>query len=302
MVDAHDRPQTGDSRTWVVHLLAVALQRSDTKLLLLAAGAVIVAGVLVAAVLLLATSRGRESDEVHGVPGRRATAIHSELKKGGPFFDPDPFGGDRNILLALEDGKVVALDDLKPGTKDCRVRWRGSINSFVDCHDDKVRSTDLARYQSEIGELGNNKGELLVDLRHREPGARPRAEAQLHLLQRRPREQQPLLADVAEVHDRFGLVAVADQLEDDALAELVVADVVADAQPHALGAARRRVRSGCRIGGPSDASPPRPPRGGARRGRGDGWCHCRRTCGRARARPSTCTSSSGISERKRLGG
>ncbi len=35
----------------------MALQRSDTKLLLLAAGAVIVAGVLVAAVLLLATSR-----------------------------------------------------------------------------------------------------------------------------------------------------------------------------------------------------------------------------------------------------
>ena len=63
----------------------------------------------------------------------------------------------------------MALSDIKPGTKDCRVRWRGSIDSFVDCHDDKVRSTDLARYQSEIGKLGDNKGELLVDLRHRQP-------------------------------------------------------------------------------------------------------------------------------------
>jgi hypothetical protein len=147
----------------------VALQRSDTKLLLLAAGAVIVAGVLVAAVLLLATSRAGSPTKYTAFPAGDATAIHSELKKGGPFFYPDPFGGERNILLALEDGKVVALDDIKPGTKTCRVRWRGSINSFVDCHDDKVRSTDLARYQSEVGELGNNKGELLVDLRHREP-------------------------------------------------------------------------------------------------------------------------------------
>ncbi len=147
----------------------MALQRSDTKLLLLAAGAVIVAGVLVAAVLLLATSRAGSPTKYTAFPAGDATAIHSELKDGGPFFYPDPFGGDRNILLALEDGKVVALDDIKPGTKACRVRWRGSINSFVDCHDDKVRTTDLARYQSEIGELGDNKGELLVDLRHREP-------------------------------------------------------------------------------------------------------------------------------------
>ena len=147
----------------------MALQRSDTKLLLLAAGAVVVAGVLVAAVLLLATSRAGSPTKYTAFPAGDATAIHRELKKGGPFFYPDPFGGDRNILLALEDGKVVALDDIKPGTKNCRVRWRGSIDAFVDCHDDKVRSTDLARYQSEIGELGNNKGELLVDLRRREP-------------------------------------------------------------------------------------------------------------------------------------
>jgi hypothetical protein len=49
------------------------------------------------------------------------------------------------------------------------VRWRGSINSFVDCHDDKLKSTDLDRYRTEIGLTGDSKGELLIDLRHREP-------------------------------------------------------------------------------------------------------------------------------------
>jgi hypothetical protein len=147
----------------------VALQRSDAKILLVAAGAVIVAGLLVAAVLLLATSRASSPTKYVAFPAGDATAIRNDLKKGGPFFYPDPFGGDRNILLAIEDGKVVALSDIVPDSKDCRVRWRGSIDSFVDCHDDKLKSTALDRYQSEVGLIGNNKGELLVDLRRREP-------------------------------------------------------------------------------------------------------------------------------------
>ena len=98
-----------------------------------------------------------------------ASAIKSDLKSGGPYFVADPFGGNRSILYALEEGKIVALSDIVPGTKDCHVRWRGSINSFVDCHDDKLKSTDLARYRVEIGQAGGAKGELLIDLRHREP-------------------------------------------------------------------------------------------------------------------------------------
>jgi hypothetical protein len=147
----------------------VALQRSDAKLLLVATGAVIVAGLLVAAVLLLATGRASSPTKYVAFPAGDATAIRKDLKSGGPFFYPDPFGGNRNILLAIEDGQVVALSDIKPGTKDCRVRWRGSIDSFVDCNDDKVQSSDLARYQSEVGQIGANKGELLVDLRRLEP-------------------------------------------------------------------------------------------------------------------------------------
>ncbi len=147
----------------------MALQRSDTKLLLVATGAVIVAGLLVAAVLLLATSRASSPTKPGPFDAGVAASIRHELKDGGPYFVADPFGGDRSILLALEGGKIVALSDVLPGTKDCRVRWRGSINSFVDCHDHKVKSTDLARFRAEIGLTGNKKGELLIDVRHKDP-------------------------------------------------------------------------------------------------------------------------------------
>jgi hypothetical protein len=43
----------------------------------------------------------------------------------------------------------------------------------VDCHDDKIRSGQLNRYQTEIGQVGANKGELLIDLRHRQTAPNP---------------------------------------------------------------------------------------------------------------------------------
>jgi hypothetical protein len=147
----------------------VPASRSDAKLLLVATGAVVLAGVLVAAVLLLATGRASSPTTYQPFDAGVASSIKQGLKDGGPYFVPDPFGGNRNILLGLEGGKVVALSDIVPGSKDCRVRWRGSINSFVDCHDDKLKSTDLDRYRTEIGLTGDSKGELLIDLRHREP-------------------------------------------------------------------------------------------------------------------------------------
>jgi hypothetical protein len=150
----------------------VPASRSDAKLLLVATGAVVLAGVLVAAVLLLATGRASSPTTYQPFDAGVASSIKQGLKDGGPYFVPDPFGGNRNLLLALEGGKVVALSDIVPGSKDCRVRWRGSINSFVDCHDDKLKSTDLDRYRTEIGLTGDSKGELLIDLRHREPAPR----------------------------------------------------------------------------------------------------------------------------------
>jgi hypothetical protein len=147
----------------------VPIARSDARLLIVAAGSVIVAGLLVAAVLLFATGRAASPHKYEPFPAGVAKSIHSELDDGGPYFFPDPFGGNRNILLAIEDHQVVALSDILPGTKSCRVRWKGSVNSFLDCHGDKVKSADLARYRTEVGKVGANKGELVIDLRHRDP-------------------------------------------------------------------------------------------------------------------------------------
>jgi len=133
----------------------------------------VLAGVLVAAVLLLARSRSSSPTKYVPFDAGVASSIRKELKDGGPYFVPDPFGGNRTILLALEEGKVVALSDVLPGTTDCRVRWRGSIDSFVDCHDDKLKSTELNRYRTEIGLTGSVEGELLIDLRHKEPPPAP---------------------------------------------------------------------------------------------------------------------------------
>lgn len=56
--------------------------------------------------------------------------------------------------------------------------------------------------------------------------------------ERRPLEQQALLADVAEADDGLDRVARALHVEDDALAEHLVHDVVADLQAETLSAAR----------------------------------------------------------------
>ena len=153
----------------MVHLFPVPASRSDAKLLFVATGAVVLAGLLVAAVLLLASGRASSPTTYQPFDAGVASSIKQGLKNGGPYFVPDPFGGNRNILLALEGSKVVALSDIVPGSKDCRVRWKGSINSFVDCHDRKLTTAEMARYRAEVIQAGASKGDLLIDLRHRDP-------------------------------------------------------------------------------------------------------------------------------------
>jgi hypothetical protein len=168
-LNSPDWRNTGPEQYTVV----VPASRSDARILIVATGGVVLAGLLVAAVLLLATSRDSGPTKYAPFPAGNASAIKHLLEDGGPFFYPDPFGGDRNILLAIEDGHVVALSDLVPTTTSCRVRWKGSIDSFVDCHDDKLQSTELARFETAVGTAGASKGLLLIDLRHKEPAPAP---------------------------------------------------------------------------------------------------------------------------------
>ena len=171
----------------------------------------------------------------------------------GPFFVADPFGGDRSILLAIEDGQVVALSDIKPGHQGLPGALAGLDRLVRRLQRRQAAQHRHARATSPtIGRDRRRQGR--APHRPAGHGVRPRPGTgsadgwRLHadLRQGRPRQQQPLLAHVAEVHDRLGLVALARELEDHALAELVVGDVVTHPQAHALGTARagRRPRRG----------------------------------------------------------
>jgi hypothetical protein len=147
--------------------------KADTRLLVTAAMSVLVAGVLVAVVLLFATGRGGSPTKVRPFAAGLASAIRTDLRDGGPYYFPDPFGGHKSILFALENGHIVALATQLPGTTDCVVKWKGSVDRFVDCHGNRHTSVELDRYRAFVDPVGENKGILFVDLRHKLPAPRP---------------------------------------------------------------------------------------------------------------------------------
>ena len=147
--------------------------RADTRLLFTATIAVLVAGVLVAVVLLFASGEGGSPTKPAPFAAGLASAIKSDLKDGGPYYFPDPFGKDRSLLFALEHGNIVALATQLPGATDCLVKWRASVNSFVDCHGGHHTSEELDRYYSYVDPVGENKGILFVDLRKKLPAPQP---------------------------------------------------------------------------------------------------------------------------------
>jgi hypothetical protein len=143
------------------------VSRSDARILIVATVAVVFAGLVVAAVLLIASGEGGSPSKYQPFEAGSAHALKSQLEDGGPFYVADPFGGDRSILFALEDGKVVALSTIAPGTTNCVVRWKSSIDRFVDCHGARYTSSELDRFQTSQPVVGPEKGLLLVDLRHK---------------------------------------------------------------------------------------------------------------------------------------
>ena len=149
--------------------MSVPPSKADTRLLLTATLSVLVAGALVAVVLLFATGQGGSPTKVEPFAAGLATAIRSDLRDGGPYYFPDPFGKKQSLLFALENGKIVALATQLPGTTDCVVKWKASVDRFVDCHGVRHTSEELDRYDVYVDPDGQNKGILFVDLRHKLP-------------------------------------------------------------------------------------------------------------------------------------
>jgi hypothetical protein len=151
----------------------VPATRSDARLLLTATAAVVTAGVIVAVVLLFATGQSSSPTKYKPFAAGPAKAIKQQLKDGGPYYVPDPFGGNKSILFALENGDVVALSSITPGTTDCSIKWRGSVTRFQDCHGDRFTSEQLDRFTTTIDEAGSGKGLLFVNLRKKLPAPSP---------------------------------------------------------------------------------------------------------------------------------
>lgn len=150
----------------------MASRRGDTRVLIVATLAVLAAGLLIAAAILVVTSRAKTPAVTGPIPFGYAKSLQTKVKTGGPVAYAGTTG-DTGFWLAIEDGELVALKIRRPGTKDCNVRWAGSVDSFLDCNAKRVRSEQLARYRTEIPRSGDRKGNFLVDLRHTIPPPSP---------------------------------------------------------------------------------------------------------------------------------
>lgn len=139
-------------------------RRADVKPLIIAAVVALVLGVAAAGLIILAT-RGKQPTKVAPFPAGLERSIRTDVRQGGPVLYPDPFGGRRSIWFALEGNDLVALAGHTWQDNQCTVRWRGSINRFVDCHGNRLTSEQLPRYPSSVPTTGNNKGAVLVDVR-----------------------------------------------------------------------------------------------------------------------------------------
>lgn len=144
----------------------------DRRVLVFAGVLVVIAGLFVAGVLFFAMGGSQDPPSKSkplflGIVGEKVKGIREE----GPQYIANPFG-DAGLWLDLEDGQVVVLSALKPGTTDCIMKWRDPRKAYVDsCTDRDFTSRDLDRFRTTIGSVqdGAPKDALYVDLRVREP-------------------------------------------------------------------------------------------------------------------------------------
>jgi len=138
------------------------------------AGAIVfLVGIAVAGLLFLATggTEGTPTDRRPVFLGLQPE-LRDKIEEGGPLYFASPFG-DNGFWLDLEDGQLVALDIVRPGTEHCIAKWRDPRQAYVDCDDQDLTSRDLDRFEVIIGKLDARDDAptdaVYVDLRRREP-------------------------------------------------------------------------------------------------------------------------------------
>jgi hypothetical protein len=138
---------------------------SSTPLLVITAALAIGAGLIIAALLLVATGRGGSAPKGPFPLGSTA-GLREEVDKS-PVYIADPTGGD-GLWLERRGKEFVAVVAVPPGgSSDCTVRWRGSIDAYEDCDGNRYDSRELSTYP-----LEQRNGSLYVDTRRVEEPAR----------------------------------------------------------------------------------------------------------------------------------
>jgi len=139
-------------------------RRGDLRLVLGATVGVLLGGVIIAAAILALTSRGGSGPDIKKpVPFGLESAIHKQVREGGPV-NIAGLSGDDGFWVAVEDHELVALLVKQPQPASCTLRWRGSKDTFT-CDDRPVSSRQMARYRSFIQKSGDLKGSYMVALR-----------------------------------------------------------------------------------------------------------------------------------------
>ena len=137
---------------------------SSTPLLIITAALTIGVGLVIAALLLVASGRSGDAPKGPFLLGSTA-GLRDEADKS-PVYIADPTGGE-GLWLERRGKQLVALSAVPPGNPtDCTVRWRDSVDAYEDCNGKRFDADQLATYP--LVERGDS---LYVDTRRVEgPG------------------------------------------------------------------------------------------------------------------------------------
>jgi hypothetical protein len=133
-------------------------RNADVKLMLAATAAVLIAGFVIAAGILVATNTG-DRVSCGRLPIGDADSIREDLEQGGPFFQTG--GADCSFWLALDEGDIVAYRTEQAGGCTLNI----SRESFV-CGSEPVDVATLARFPVAI-ETRDEVDTVIVDLTDR---------------------------------------------------------------------------------------------------------------------------------------
>jgi hypothetical protein len=130
---------------------------------------VALAGVLVGAVLFLATQQGTGTSVRKPLFLGLEQPLTKSIRDASPLYFADPFGGD-GFWLDLENGHLVALVLQPPGVTHCPVKWKAQEHAYIDCDGHHFQSRDLEHYELTVGSrFGSPNDAVFVDLRKRFP-------------------------------------------------------------------------------------------------------------------------------------